>query len=360
MADSLENSGQQASYGRVVSFHVHHNDQTYGPYTLAELNDYLSNGTLDTTSLVFDTSLNSWVAISDIWGIEIPVPYSSRQQEDSSDSGQKMINLSEESPVSLFSTRDFYIESVDDLIDMVTIDINDYSIVTSSESRVSKLYRFWEIKEKKSCLNIRSTHLKLELKELIGEENLGSLPGWVGSKQQVYKIIQLIVTALLGFVIGTYFFSQYQQYLLTVPETEDPLTDTIFELGTAVASAIVYLIVNAFMGKKDLNLDVGIITPTHFIILDQVGEQMYSKGKFTKTKPKKSIGCNVGIIFNRRYSVFDVPRGILGREIKVEDGNSLADAKLKFVNPKHAKRLITRNLNHVIDWKTARKLLIGK
>ena len=348
-----------------MSFHVHHNDQTYGPYTLAELNDYLSNGTLDTTSLVFDTSLNSWVAISDIWGIEMPVPYSSRQQEDSPDSGKKMINLSEESPVSLFSTREFYIESIDDLIDKVTIDINEYSIVTSSESRISMLWRFWESKRKKTCVKIRDTQLKLELREFNGEdENLGSLPSWVGSKQQVYKIIVFIVTILLGVVIGTYFSGQYQQYLLTDPyrenaPTEDML-DLIFQLGSAVASAIMYLILPLFTGNKDLNIDIGIITPTHFIIMDQVGEQKYSKGKFTKTKPKKSIGCNMGIIFNRRHTVFDVRRGIFGREIKVEDGNSLADAILKFVNPKHAKRLITRNLNHVIDWKTARKLLIGK
>ena len=69
-------------------YHVSHQGQQFGPYTVEQINQYLAQGTFDASSHVWDANTNGWVEIGTWPGVilpsapdpKTPIPQSSQYQ----------------------------------------------------------------------------------------------------------------------------------------------------------------------------------------------------------------------------------------------------------------------------------------
>ena len=52
--------------------HVSHQGQQFGPYTVEQINQYLSQGAFDASSHVWDANVNGWVEIWKLPGVILP------------------------------------------------------------------------------------------------------------------------------------------------------------------------------------------------------------------------------------------------------------------------------------------------
>jgi hypothetical protein len=336
-------------------YHVYHQGQQFGPYSIKEINDYLAQGALDGSTLVLDPSINSWVEISTIYGIEIPTntdPIQQAEIENQPITEEAQITYHENWPVIPFSTNSRYYESVDDLIDKVTEGQEVRGIVTSAKSGTELTFGvFGEEIKSKDVIEIKSSELELYWKGQAGlkeDTNIGSLPSWVGSWEQLYGcLVQIVMFAAL-FLFFFLFADEIEKIV--------PLDSSIIQYFGAFLAACYLAVRSELSGEKDLNLDVGIITRTHFVVLARISQTMYILTP--NSKSKKSIVCSKGVAFHLKHSVFDA--GWLGREIHVKNCNDLVKSHLKYVHPKHAKRLIKRNLDKVIDHGSAKTILGAK
>ena len=53
-------------------YHVSHQGQQFGPYTLEQINEYLAQGAFDASSHVWDANVNGWVEIWQLPGVILP------------------------------------------------------------------------------------------------------------------------------------------------------------------------------------------------------------------------------------------------------------------------------------------------
>ena len=53
-------------------YHVAHQGQQLGPYTVEQINQYLAQGLLDANSHIWDSSTNNWVGILEVPGVGMP------------------------------------------------------------------------------------------------------------------------------------------------------------------------------------------------------------------------------------------------------------------------------------------------
>jgi hypothetical protein len=53
-------------------YHVSHQGQQYGPYTIDQINEYLAQGAFDANSHVWDENVNGWVEIWQLPGVILP------------------------------------------------------------------------------------------------------------------------------------------------------------------------------------------------------------------------------------------------------------------------------------------------
>ena len=53
-------------------YHVSHQGQQFGPYTVEQINQYLSQGAFDASSHVWDANTNGWIEICQLQGVVLP------------------------------------------------------------------------------------------------------------------------------------------------------------------------------------------------------------------------------------------------------------------------------------------------
>ena len=53
-------------------YHVSHQGQQFGPYTVEQINEYLAQGAFDASSHVWDANANGWVPIGQLPGVILP------------------------------------------------------------------------------------------------------------------------------------------------------------------------------------------------------------------------------------------------------------------------------------------------
>lgn len=53
-------------------YHVSHQGQQFGPYTVEQINQYLTQGAFDAGSHVWDEASNGWIEISQLKGVVLP------------------------------------------------------------------------------------------------------------------------------------------------------------------------------------------------------------------------------------------------------------------------------------------------
>ena len=53
-------------------YHVSHQGQQFGPYTVEQINQYLAQGAFDASSHVWDANVNGWVEIWQLPGVILP------------------------------------------------------------------------------------------------------------------------------------------------------------------------------------------------------------------------------------------------------------------------------------------------
>ncbi|MBC8245640.1 MAG: DUF4339 domain-containing protein [Verrucomicrobia bacterium] len=53
-------------------YHVSHQGQQLGPFTVEQINQYLAQGLLDASSHIWDSSTNNWVGILEVPGVGMP------------------------------------------------------------------------------------------------------------------------------------------------------------------------------------------------------------------------------------------------------------------------------------------------
>ena len=178
----------------------------------------------------------------------------------------------------------------------------------------------------------------------ITHSKIGSLPSWVGSKEQLIGI-GLHIALFLVFALVTFVVLQVN------PNLPD-------EIVGAIASFIyIFIIVGiqAAKGEKDLNLDIGIITKNHYIILGGIKQTMHKAT--LNSQPKKSISCEIGIAFNRRDCTFST--NFISRKIEVNiDGQ--AKASLSNIHPRYGKKLIKRDAEKIADYGMGKLHLTGE
>ena len=58
-------------------YHVSHQGQQFGPYTLEQINEYLAQGAFDASSHVWDANVNGWVEIWQLPGVILPAAHGS-------------------------------------------------------------------------------------------------------------------------------------------------------------------------------------------------------------------------------------------------------------------------------------------
>ena len=54
-------------------YHVSHQGQPFGPYSVEQLNQYLAQGALDASTYAWDQTSNQWVGIGQVPGVILPI-----------------------------------------------------------------------------------------------------------------------------------------------------------------------------------------------------------------------------------------------------------------------------------------------
>jgi hypothetical protein len=57
------------SGNEIVMYHVSHQGQQFGPYTVEQINQYLAQGAFDASSHVWDANANGWIEIWQLPGV---------------------------------------------------------------------------------------------------------------------------------------------------------------------------------------------------------------------------------------------------------------------------------------------------